>query len=94
MHVPSAQADLDNVAAGNADWRQILDSFWGPFTRNIDSTKDLRVKEVIDVLDEALAPHLFPEKYASDGTKSTEDPRQCPACETGRLGLKLSRQVG
>jgi DNA topoisomerase-1 len=43
------------------------------------------VREVLDVLDEILAPHLFPK--SADGT----DPRVCPTCGNGRLGLKLGR---
>ena len=41
--------------------------------------------QVIDALDEMLAPHLFPPR--ADGT----DPRQCPNCGTGRLSLKLGK---
>jgi DNA topoisomerase-1 len=40
---------------------------------------------VIEALNEALAPHIFPDK--GDGT----DPRVCPSCGAGRLSLKLGR---
>jgi DNA topoisomerase-1 len=43
---------------------------------------------VIDALDEMLGPHLFPP------TKDGGDPRKCPMCATGRLGLKLGRFGG
>jgi len=52
---------------------------------------EIRVTEVIDVLDEVLGPHLFPCTVESEDVK---DPRQCPACENGRLGLKLGRHGG
>lgn len=69
----------------------MLESFWDPFCEHIDSAMDLSVTEVIDVLDDVLGPHLFP---ASEPSKDgASDPRACPACGTGRLGLKLSRQV-
>src|SRR5262249_50843359 len=48
----------------------------------------LRVAQVIDALDEMLAPHLFPPR--ADGA----DPRKCPNCETGRLSLKLGKFGG
>jgi DNA topoisomerase-1 len=48
----------------------------------------LRVGQVIDALDEMLAPHLFPPR--TDGT----DPRKCPNCEGGRLSLKLGKFGG
>ena len=44
--------------------------------------------QVIDALDEMLAPHLFPPR--ADGT----DPRKCPNCETGKLSLKLGKFGG
>jgi DNA topoisomerase-1 len=40
---------------------------------------------VIDVLNDALAPHFFPP--ANDG----RDTRICPACKTGQLGIKLAK---
>jgi DNA topoisomerase-1 len=41
--------------------------------------------QVIEALDRALGPHIFPDK--GDGT----DPRVCPSCGTGRLSLKTGR---
>ena len=63
----------------------MLRDFWRDFIGAVDSIKDVRVREVLDVLDAILAPHLFPP--SEDGT----DPRVCPTCGTGRLGLKLGR---
>jgi DNA topoisomerase-1 len=40
---------------------------------------------VIDVLNEALAPHFFPP------TQDGRDTRVCPACKTGQLGIKLGK---
>ncbi len=40
---------------------------------------------VIDVLNDLLAPHFFPD--LGNGKK----PRQCPACGTGELGIKLAK---
>src|SRR5690606_17119907 len=47
--------------------------------------KDLRVSEVLEALNEELAPLVFPPR--EDGA----DPRLCPRCGTGQLSLKLSR---
>jgi DNA topoisomerase-1 len=54
----------------------------------VGDIKELRVAQVIDALDEMLAPHLFPPR--ADGT----DPRKCPNCETGRQTLKLGKFGG
>src|SRR5271165_4304069 len=46
---------------------------------------ELRMGQVIEALNEALGPHMFPDK--GDGT----DPRVCPTCGTGRLSLKTGK---
>jgi DNA topoisomerase-1 len=79
------EEDLDRIANKEIDWREVLRDFWRDFIGAVDDIKDLRVSEVLDVLDEMLAPHLFPPN--KDGT----DPRVCPTCGNGRLGLKLGR---
>jgi len=79
------EEDLDRIANSEIDWRQVLRDFWRDFIGAVDDIKDLRVSEVLDVLDEMLSPHLFPPN--KDGT----DPRVCPTCGNGRLSLKLGR---
>src|SRR3954471_13822268 len=81
----SLEEDLDRISNGEVDWRAVLRDFWRDFIGAVDSIKDVRVREVLDVLDAILSPHLFPPN--ADGT----DPRLCPTCGTGRLGLKLGR---
>jgi DNA topoisomerase-1 len=73
---------LDEVSAGQMDWKALLRDFWGqlkPATAVM-----LERQGVIDELDEAIGPFLFPPK--EDGT----DARLCPACGNGRLHLKAS----
>lgn len=76
---------LDTISAGDADWKQLLREFWVDFIAAIDGTKELRVSNVLDALNEILAAHLFPPK--EDGG----DPRVCPSCGTGQLSLKLGK---
>jgi DNA topoisomerase-1 len=76
---------LDDIAGGNVEWRAMLRAFWEEFSRAVDQTKDLKISDVITALDEDLGPHFFPAR--EDGS----DPRGCPACGNGRLGLKLGR---
>jgi DNA topoisomerase-1 len=76
---------LDDISNGDIDWKAVLRAFWEHFKAAIDGTKDLTITQVIDSLDAELGPHFFP--IAADGT----DPRRCPACEGGRLGLKLGK---
>jgi DNA topoisomerase-1 len=76
---------LDEVSAGNLNWRAVMHAFWEEFSKAIDQTKDLKISDVINALDQDLGPHFFPAR--EDGS----DPRLCAACGTGRLGLKLGR---
>lgn len=79
------EAQLDDISGGRIDWKEVLRDFWRAFSSAVDDTKGLTITNVIDALDEQLGPHFFPPR--EDG----RDPRRCPSCETGRLGLKLSR---
>jgi DNA topoisomerase-1 len=79
------EEDLDRIANSEIDWRTVLRDFWRDFIGAVDDIKDLRITEVLDVLNDMLAPHVFPQK--EDGT----DPRLCTTCGTGRLSLKLGK---
>jgi DNA topoisomerase-1 len=76
---------LDKVSAGELDWKVLLREFWQDFHAKTEEIGGLRTREVLDALDTALAPFLYPPK--ADGA----DPRVCPTCGTGRLSLKTSR---
>ena len=82
------EEQLDDISAGERDYKEVLERFWKDFSAAIAETADLRISEVLEKIDEALAPHLYPPR--EDGT----DPRLCPKCGAGRLGLKTSRAGG
>jgi DNA topoisomerase-1 len=79
------EEQLDEIAEGNANWRAVLRAFWEDFSAAVAQTKELKISDVIDALDADLGPHFFPAR--EDGS----DPRACPSCGSGRLGLKLGR---
>ena len=79
------EEQLDLISNNEVAWRDVLRDFWRDFIGSVDEIKDLKISQVIDALDELLAPHLFPPN--ADGS----DPRQCPGCTGGRLTLKLSK---
>ncbi len=79
------EGKLDRISNGELKWKDVLRDFWAQFSSDVDKTKELRVSEVLDVLNELLGPHIFPAR--ADGG----DPRQCPNCGTGRLSLKLGK---
>lgn len=76
---------LDEISAGEADWREFLKDFWASFSVNVAEVSELRITNVLDALTDALAPHIFPKK---DGGG---DPRLCPTCSIGRLSLKTGK---
>ncbi|MCF6370025.1 type I DNA topoisomerase [Rhizobium halophilum] len=76
---------LDRISAGELDWKHVLREFWQDFFSQIEDTKELRVTHVLDALNEALAPLVFPKR--EDGS----DPRICQVCGTGQLSLKLGK---
>src|SRR5579862_4814166 len=76
---------LDEVSAGALDWKQLLRDFWRDFSAAVGETKNLKITDVINELDDILGPHIFPE------TEAGVDPRKCPLCGDGRLNLKLGR---
>jgi DNA topoisomerase-1 len=79
------EEQLDAVSAGKLDWKALLRDFWKDFHAAVGDIGDLRTGQVIEALNEALAPHIFPDK--GDGS----DARVCPSCGNGRLSLKLGR---
>jgi len=84
----SLEDQLDQVSAGGSDYLELLSKFWRDFSAAIAETSELRITEVLDVLDDALAPQLYPPR--EDGS----DPRICPKCGNGTLHLKSSRTGG
>ena len=82
------EGKLDSISNGDLEWRSVLEEFWREFVARIAEVMELRNAEVIDHLNEALAPMLFPDR--GDDT----DPRCCPRCGTGQLSLKPGRKFG
>lgn len=76
---------LDDISAGQMEWKKLLTGFWNKFIKNVDAVKPLQITEVIDRIDEALSYHLFPPR--EDGS----DPRTCPECGKGKLSVKFGK---
>lgn len=76
---------LDDVSAGNKDWKELLKGFWDKFIKTVDGVKPLQLTEVINRIDDALSAHLFP--LREDGS----DPRSCPQCHKGHLSIKFGK---
>ena len=79
---------LDDVSAGDRDYKEVLARFWRDFSAAIAETSELRITEVLEKIDEVLAPHLYPPR--PDGS----NPKICPVCGVGELHLKTARSGG
>jgi len=75
---------LDDVSGGRIDWKQVLRDFWSHFSKQVDATKELRVRDVLDNLNDTLGTHFFRDDGNGDG-------RRCRACNGGTLSLKLGK---
>jgi DNA topoisomerase I len=79
------EEQLDQISDGKLAWKDVLRDFWRQFSGAVDGIKELRVTDVLDALNEELAPLVFPPR--EDGT----NPRSCPRCGSGQLSLKLGK---
>ncbi|GAB1716030.1 MAG: DNA topoisomerase I [Nitrobacter sp.] len=79
------EEQLDRISNNEVSWQQVLKDFWDDFIGVVNDIKDVRVSEVLDVLDNMLGPHIYAPR--EDGG----DPRQCPTCGTGKLNLKAGK---
>ncbi|MEW9835827.1 type I DNA topoisomerase [Mesorhizobium marinum] len=84
----SLEEKLDEISDGKLAYKDVLRDFWRDFSAAIAEIKDLRISEVLDALNEDLAPLLFPAR--ADGS----NPRTCPKCGTGTLSLRLGKSGG
>ena len=70
---------LDDVSNGNVGKLSALRDFWTPTEATIDAARGVKTAEIIDVINEFMAQHLFPDENTT-----------CPKCG-GALGIKLSK---
>ncbi|MFV0358666.1 type I DNA topoisomerase [Tropicimonas sp.] len=82
------EEELDEISAGDLDYKLVLSQFWRDFSAAVDETSELRITDVLDKINEVLEPHLFPP--TADGS----DPRLCPNCGAGRLSMRTARSGG
>ena len=82
------EEQLDDITAGQRNYKDVLSRFWRDFSAAIAETADLRIGEVLEKINDILAPHLYPPR--DDGS----NPRICAVCGTGNLNLKTARSGG
>jgi DNA topoisomerase-1 len=85
----SMEDELDEVSAGHAQWKAVLEEFWRDFKPKSDEVMEFKPSEVTEALDTFLSDYLFPPQ--ADG----HDPRTCQKCiAEGRSGGRLALRGG
>ena len=79
---------LDEITSGKIKWTKVLEDFWKDFFKNVNSVKEKRTREVLDLLNESLGNIIF-ERNNEDAID-----RKCKICTNGELSLKNSFRGG
>lgn len=74
---------LDDVSAGEMNWKQLLETFWTHFSATVKTVEPLTITDVLNSLEESLSEHLF----------AAPEDRICPECGASKGG-KLSLKIG
>ena len=74
------EEQLDEISAGDLNWKDVLRDFWTAFSEAIDATTELKITDVINTLEDELSPILFPSGN-----------RTCPQCGKGTINLRLGK---
>ena len=79
---------LDEITSGKIKWVKVLEDFWKDFFKNVNSVKEKKTREVLDLLNVSLGDLIF------DKDKNKSIDRKCKMCGTGELSLKNSFKGG
>ena len=83
------EGELDEISAGNLDWKKALENFWKDFSIAVDSAMEIDFDTVINTLNDDMDHILFP------GEGSKADRRKCPKCKEngkeGQLGMRTGK---
>ena len=85
------EEQLDRISNNEISWQQVLKDFWRDFIGAVDDIKDLRVAEVLDVLDDMLGPAHLPARTRWRRCQAVPDLRHRQAQPEGRQVRRLRR---
>ena len=82
------EEQLDEITSGKIKWVKVLDDFWKDFFIHINSVKEKKTREVLDLLNNSLGELIF------EKNEQGKIDRSCKLCDTGMLSLKNSFKGG
>ncbi|KAJ6807002.1 uncharacterized protein M6B38_106945 [Iris pallida] len=77
------ETELDNVSAGETEWKGLLSDYWSRFSKYCDLATKTDIRQVERMLEEKFGYSLF--------ASLESDNRVCPSCSVGTLRFKVSR---
>jgi len=84
----SLENQLDDITTGKEGWVKVLEMFWKDFNQNVMKVKEIRTREILDLLNDSLGSLIF--ERGKDGKVD----RKCQICDNGSLSLKNSFRGG
>jgi len=79
---------LDEITSCKINWIKVLEDFWKDFIVNVNSVKEKKTREVLDLLNESLGNLIF------EKNEQNSIDRKCKICNNGELSLKNSFKGG
>ena len=85
---------LDDITSGKADYIKVLENFWKDFYSNVGSVKEIRTREVLDMLNESLGALIFERNNDGNIDRSCKLYNKTCVSGEGTLSLKNSFRGG
>ena len=78
---------LDEISNGKLVWKEVLKEFYGPFSAQCHSIKNLTNTDVLNAMNEWAGARFFP-------LNEKGEIENCPKCNEGEISFKWNRQRG
>lgn len=79
------EEDLDKISNNDANWKEVLNSFWQPFISNVQNVEQYKIIDILAEIDKMLESYIFPKD--KDGNVN----RKCSKCNDGKLNLNIGK---
>jgi len=78
---------LDEISNGRIAWKDVLEEFYGPFSAQCESIKNLTNTDILNTMNEWAGARFFPIDEKGEIEK-------CPKCKEGKISFKWNKQRG
>lgn len=74
--------ELDDISIGDKPMEAVLGEFWKPFKSKTEEALQLKISDVVELVQKDLGPVLY---------KDLDDSHSCPKCKVGTVGIKFGK---